>query len=184
MRKHIGLVILVGLMAASAAAMDIYVDFDRSGRFSWYKSYAWAETKETSLEGHNDLMHSRIKTAIMHYLSQGRMTEKTDNPDLYVTYHAASKTAMSVSPVSFGVGYGGGWARDPYWGGVGVSTARSSTYEQGTLIIDIWEAETKKLVWRGVAVDVFFDDPKKADKKINKAIEKMIKKWRKMKPGL
>ena len=184
MRKHIGLVILVGLMAASAAAMDIYVDFDRSGRFSWYKTFAWAETEETSLKGHNDLMHSRIKNAIEHHLSQGRLRENVDDPDLYVTYHAASSTAMRVSPVSFGVGYGGGWARDPYWGGVGVPTARSSTYEQGTLIIDIWEAETKKLVWRGVAVDVFFDDPKKADKKINKAIEKMIKKWRKMKPGL
>jgi len=184
MRKHIGLAILVGLMAVSAAAMDIYVDFDRSGRFSWYKTYAYVETEETSLKGHNDLMHSRIKNAIEHHLSQGRLVENTDDPNLFVTYHAGSSTAVSVNPVSFGVGFGGGWARDPYWGGVGVSTASSSTYEQGTLIIDIWEAETKKLVWRGVAVDVFSDNPKKADKNINKAIEKMIKKWRKMKPGL
>jgi len=149
MRKHIGLVILFGLIAASAAAMDIYVDFDRSGRFSWYKSYAWAETEETSLKGHNDLMHSRIKNAIEHHLSQGRMVENTDDPDLYVTYHAASNTAVSVSPVSFGVGYGGGWARDPYWGGVGVSTARSSTYEQGTLIIDIWGRNQETRLARG-----------------------------------
>lgn len=184
MRKFIGLAVLFILAAVSAAATDIYVDFDRSGRFSWYKTYAYAETEETSLKGHNDLMHSRIKNAIEHYLSQGRMTENNDDPNLFVTYHAVSSQAMRVDPVSFGVGFGGGWARDPYWGGVGISTANSSTYEQGTLIIDIWEAETKKLVWRGVAVDAFVDDPKKADKKINNAIEKMIKKWRKMKPGL
>ncbi|MEX1309013.1 MAG: DUF4136 domain-containing protein [Candidatus Sulfomarinibacteraceae bacterium] len=184
MLKHTGLVVLLVLAAASAAAMDIYVDYDRSGRFSWYKTWAWAETEETSLKGHNDLMHSRIKNAIEHYISQGRLIEDTENPQLYITYHAVSSPAMKVNPVSFGVGFGGGWAMDPYWGGVGVSTASAATYEQGTLIIDIWEAETKKLVWRGVAVDAFVDDPKKADKKINQAIEKMIKKWRKMKPGL
>jgi len=178
MRRYIGLVILVIVAAVSASAMDIYVDYDRSGRFSWYKTYAWMDTDETSLEGHNDLMHSRIKTAIMQQLSQGRMTENTENPDLYVTYHAGSRQAVYVDPVAFGYGFGSGW------GGLGVSTARSSTYEQGTLVIDIWEAETKKLVWRGVAVDAFSDNPDKADKMINKAIEKMISKWRKMKPGL
>ena len=184
MRSHIGLVVLLVLAAVSVSAMDIYVDFDRSGRFSWYKTYAYVDTEETSLKGHNDLMHSRIKNAIEHYLSQGRMTENTHDPNLFVTYHALSSQAMRVDPVSFGVGFGGGWARDPYWGGVGISTANTSTYEQGTLIIDIWEAESKKLVWRGVAVDAFVDDPDKADKKIAKAIQKMIKKWRKMKPGL
>ncbi len=184
MRKYIGLSILFILAAVAASAMDIYVDFDRSGRFSWYKTWSYVDTEETSLKGHNDLMHSRIKNALEHHLSQGRMSEDNDDPNLYVTYHAASSQAVSVNPVSFGVGFGGGWARDPYWGGGGISTASSSTYEQGTLIIDIWEAETKKLVWRGVAVDVFSDNPDKADKKINKAIEKMIKKWRKMKPGL
>ena len=65
-------------------------------------------------------MHSRIKNAIEHHLSQGRMVENTEDPDLFVTYHASSSQAVSVNPVSFGVGFGGGWARDPYWGGVGV----------------------------------------------------------------
>ncbi len=184
MLKHTGVLVLILLAAVTAAAMDIYVDYDRSGRFSWYKTWAWAETEETSLKGHNDLMHSRIKNSIEHHISQGRLIEDTENPQLRITYHALSTQAMKVDPISFGVGFGGGWARDPYYGGVGISTAGSSTYEQGTLIIDIWEAETKKLVWRGIAVDVFVDDGKKADKKINKAIEKMIKKWRKMKPGL
>jgi hypothetical protein len=178
MRKYIGLVILLIVAAVSVSAMDIYVDFDRSGRFSWYKTFAWHDSDATSLEGHNDLMHSRIKTAILTQLSQGRLKEVTKDPDLYVTYHAGSQEALYIDPAAVGFGFGG------TWGGVGVSSARSGTYEQGTLVIDIWEAETKKIVWRGVAVDVFSDNPDKADKMINKAIEKMIKKWRKMKPGL
>jgi len=188
MKKAIALLV-VGFAAAPLTAQDVHVDFDRSGRFSWYKTFAWAQTDETSLEGHNDLMHSRIKNAIEYHLSQGRLREDVDDPDLYVTYHAGSRDAVRVNTTNFGYGFPGSWTWDPYWfgpggTGVGVSTTSVSTYEQGTLIIDIWDAREKKLVWRGTAIDVFDDDPKKADKKINKAIEKMIKQWRKMKPGL
>jgi len=42
----------------------------------------------------------------------------------------------------------------------------------------------KKLDWRGIAIDVFDDDPKMAGKKIDKAINKMVKQWCKVKPGL
>jgi len=189
MRRYFGVLILITIAAVSAAAMDVHVDYDRSGRFSWYKTFAWIDSDETSLEGHNDLMHSRIKNAIEYYLSQGRLTEVTEDPDLYVTYHAGSQEAVRINTAAMGYGFPGSWTWDPYWfgpggAGVGLSTTSVSTYEQGTLVIDIWDAREKKLVWRGTAIDVFSDDPKKADKLINKAIEKMIKKWRKMKPGL
>ena len=113
MFKQSALMILILFAAVSAAAMDIYVDYDRSGRFSWYKTWAWAETEETSLKGHNDLMHSRIKNAIEHHISQGRLIEDTENPQLYIPYHPVSTPARKLNPVSFGVGFGGGWAMDP-----------------------------------------------------------------------
>ncbi len=189
MRRYLGFLVLIMIAAVSASAMEVHVDYDRSGRFSWYKTFAWAQSEETSLEGHNDLMHSRIKNAIEYWLSQGRLTEVTEDPDLYVTYHAGTQEDIRVNAASFGYGFPGSWTWDPYWfgpGGTGasVSTTSVSTYTAGTLVIDIWDAREKKLVWRGTAIDVFFDDPKKADKKINKAIEKMIKQWRKMRPGL
>ena len=184
MSNRILALIVICTAAVSATAQEVYVDYDRSGRFSWYKTWEWADAGDTTLEGHNDLLHSKITNAIEANLGKGRLVEDPDNPQLYVTYYAGSRQAVKVDPVGFGVGFGGSWVTNPYWGGVGISTTTARTYEQGTLVIDIWEAESKKLVWRGVAVDVFFDDPKKTDKKINKAIEKMIKKWRKMKPGL
>lgn len=184
MKRLAGLLVLSWIVVAPVAAQEVYVDYDRSGRFSWYKTWAWKETGEASLKGTNDLLHSTIKNTIEHYLSQGRLVENPESPQLYITYHADFRQAFKADPVAFGVGFGGAWVQDPYWGGVGVSTASARTYQQGTLIIDIWEAEGSKLVWRAVAVDVFFDDPDKTAKKLDKAIEKMIKKWRKMKPGL
>jgi hypothetical protein len=184
MPKLILALTVVCLAAAAAAAQEVYVDYDRSGRFSWYTTYAWADGGETSLEGTNDLLHSKITNAIETNLARGRLVEVDEHPNLYLTYHAGSRRAIKVDPVAFGFGTSGSWVQNPYWGGVGVTTASARTYEQGTLVIDFWEAETNKLVWRGVAIDVFFDDPDKTAKKLDKAIKKMIKKWRKMKPGL
>jgi hypothetical protein len=184
MKKLACVLVLVWVLAAPIAAQEVYVDYDRSGRFSWYTTWAWQETEGTSIKGVDDLLHSRIKNAIEYHISQGRLVEDTESPQLYVTYHAAFREAIRADPVSFGVGFGGSWVQNPYWGGVGISTESANTYQQGTLIIDIWEAEERKLVWRGVAIDVFFDDPDKTEKKLDKAIEKMIKQWRKMKPGL
>ncbi len=75
MKRLAGLLILCWISAAPLAAQEVYVDFDGSGRFSWYKTWAWEETEENSLKGTNDLLHSTIKNAIEHHLSQGRLVE-------------------------------------------------------------------------------------------------------------
>jgi hypothetical protein len=54
------------------------------------------------------------------------------------------------------------------------------TYEQGTLIVDIWDAKDKKLIWRGTATAVVPEDPEKSAKLINKMLKKMIAKYDKM----
>jgi hypothetical protein len=51
-----------------------------------------------------------------------------------------------------------------------------NTYTQGTLVIDLFEKNSKKLMWRGTATDTISDDPKKNAEKIQKATEKMFKK--------
>ena len=65
----------------------------------------------------------------------------------------------------------GGWAS---------ATTTVDTYNVGTLVSDIWDAETKKAVWRGVASSVVPDDPQKGIKKIDAALDKLVKKWHEM----
>ena len=186
MRKHIGLVILVDRSRPyRPSAMDIYVDFDRSGRFSWYKTYAWTDTDETSLEGHNDLMHSRIKTAILNQLSQGRMTEDNENPNLYITYHAVSTQAMKVDPDQFRgrfrrrLGHGSllGRRRRIHRFGGNLRAGDPDHRHLGS-----GNQETR--LARGRRRCLRRTTRTRPTRRSNKAIEKMIKKWRKMKPGL
>jgi len=52
----------------------------------------------------------------------------------------------------------------------------------GTLVVDAWDAETKELVWRGTATNItVVDNPDKMQKKVDSALEKIVKKWQSMK---
>ena len=45
----------------------------------------------------------------------------------------------------------------------------------GTLVVDMFDTPTKKLIWRGTATDALSDKPEKNEKKLEKAVEEMFK---------
>ena len=45
------------------------------------------------------------------------------------------------------------------------------------IVVDMWDAEAKELVWRGVASDTISDNPQKNIQKINKAMAKMFERY-------
>ena len=97
------------------------------------------------------------------------------DPDLFVTYHTSTRQEFRADTTGYGYGYPPRWNRYGYWGGVSSSTTRVSSYDMGTLVIDIWDAEDNILVWRGVAQDTVPSSPEKLTNKLDKAIAKMVK---------
>ena len=77
---------------------------------------------------------------------------------------------------------GGGWGYRGWGGGTGSSTTTVSTFVEGTIIVDMFEASSKKLVWPGIATDTLSDKPQNNAKKIDKAAEKMFKDKKKFPP--
>jgi hypothetical protein len=59
-------------------------------------------------------------------------------------------------------------------GGFGDSTTTVDTYKVGTLVIDLFDASTKKLIWRGSASDTLSDKSDKNIKTLDKAVQKMF----------
>lgn len=190
MKRVLCLITLALLIAGPAAAQKIYVDYDKTADFEAYKSFAWGPSPETSVRDTSPLMDSRIKNSIEYQLTLMGMIEDTKNPNVYVTYHTDEKEEMRLNTSSFGYDYGPGWGVDPYWddgwggmggmGGMGSSTTTAYKYKTGTLLIDIWDAETEKVIWRGSASSVIPSNPAKEAKKIEKALKKMMKEWEKM----
>jgi hypothetical protein len=113
---------------------------------------------------------------------------KTDkNPDVLVTYHTYTEkkevTTRNNYPMGMGYGWGyGGWGYGwggyyPYYGGFNNwnSVGDTYTYTEGVLIIDFIDNQTKEVVWRG-SVDGNVDNADKINKKIEKAVQSIMKK--------
>ena len=172
--------LLLVLGALPAAAQKVYIDYDEEADFSSFKTFAWGPTPEASLKDSSPLMHSRIKNAIEYQLTTGGLVEDTENPDLYVTYHGEEEEEMRIDTHTWGYGFGRRWRWDPYWGsGFGDTTTTVHTYDVGTLIIDIWDAEAKQLIWRGSATGTIPSSPEKQAKKIDDAVAKIARQWEK-----
>lgn len=165
MKKTLSLLVLaVLLVPTSAAARKIQNDFDAGVDFSNYTTYAWREGIHTPQPS----VHTQIVQAVDAELSAKYLRRIQANPDVYVVYHA-SVQEMSVNMSDHGYSYGSRWQ----WGGGMKSDTAVQTYPKGTLVVDIWEAETQRLIWRGVATGVV----DKGSGKVTQEIQKMFLKY-------
>ena len=96
------------------------------------------------------------------------LVRSSENPDILIAEHLASKDKLQVE--NWGYGYG---PYGSYWGGNRVSVYQ---YEEGSLILDFVDPQSKRLIWRGSAkaeVDSV-DTPEKSEKLVNEAVNKIL----------
>jgi hypothetical protein len=183
MRRVFWIAILALLITLPASAgIKIEVDFDRDADFDSYKTFAWKDTPKTSLRGVSPLMHSRIKNAIEDDFAKGGLQQVglDEDPDILITYHASVNEEVHYNTAHYGYdyGFGPGWGYyGGYYGGMGSSMTTSHAYNRGTLVVDIWDAKTKNLIFRGAAKAIVKPSPEKSAKRIDKTIKKMGKKF-------
>jgi hypothetical protein len=165
------------LLFTLACDLKTTVDYDRTADFSAVKTYAWAGREHPEI---NDLDHRRVISAVDSQLSQKGLQLVESNPDVYVTYFTDDDEQVVVDTTHTGYGYGPDMYWDPYWGGgmgMGSSTSRVHTYTKGTLVVDLYSADEKQLVWRGAVTATVSEDPKKVEKQINKGVAKLFEKY-------
>jgi len=78
----------------------------------------------------------------------------------------------------FGFGYGWGWGYRPYYafGGPfayygGLTYAEKEHYKEGTLIIDLIDTRTRRIVWRGFGVGEVHHNPQKDVDELPKVVD-------------
>lgn len=187
MRTQITILIAAGLAAAPAYAAKPQIQWNSDYDFAAVSSFAWKESPgSASLAQSDPFLHSHIVNAIEYQLTGSGLTEVESNPDVLVTYYGSTDTEVRLQSDSYGYGWGGyggaGWGYYGY-GRVGPvsTTTRVVEYERGTLVIDVIDASSNELVWRGTAADLSVsDNPEKNKKTITKAIEKMVKQSEKL----
>ena len=190
MKKSIYLV-LIALTLTGLSACDTYnyytAGLNRTN-MSGYHSFAWmpaVENPKKQNTRNNDEADAKIKDAATTALQAKGLTLQKQNPDLVVVYTTTvgrgSRTEYYTDYPGFyggwgwGAGWGwgsrwgwGGWARPGYYafGGPfsyygGVTYAEQEHYKEGTIIIDLIDTRTKKVVWRGFGVGEVHHNPQK-----------------------
>ena len=81
-----------------------------------------------------------------------------------VAYYVTTRKALNVQDYGYG---------PPRW--FGRRDIRVDQYTEGTLTVDLIDATTHQLVWRGRASGTV--DLKEMDKRVNKAVEKLVAKF-------
>src|SRR5438046_4793891 len=144
---------IVFLAATAAFAQQVKTDYDRSSDFSQYKTYSWEK-----VQTQDPLLVDRIKDAVNAALAAKGWTQVSSGGNVAIVAIEMTKTQQTLD--TFYNGFGGGWR---WGGGFGNATTTVDNYKVGTLVVDLFDANTKKVIWRGSASDTLSN---KSDKNI------------------
>lgn len=152
-------------------AQKVRIDYDHSVDFSKYRTYTWIKEPETT---EDPFMEQRVIDAVNMQLAAKGLRLVNSDADLGLAVHVATQKKNTLE--TFYNGFGGGWGWGWGMGMGGVATTNVVTYIEGTIVADLFDSKTKKVVWRGVATKEHMSS--KADKETKqteKAIEKLFK---------
>jgi len=170
------------LCGTFALASNVRTDYDHGANFSNYHTYSWG-----GVQSSNPLNESRIKTAVDRDLqAKGwQFVASGGSVTLFARDNVKNEQETENMYTGVGGGWGGGWGWRGF-GGFGRGFGPSGFIEETTsvenqrvahLVVDVFDATTHQLVFRGVADN---DLSKKADKNaktLDKDINDMFKKF-------
>jgi hypothetical protein len=193
--------VLAGLIISGLSACSSY-NYYTAGlnktNMSQYHSFALmppASKSKNTLTA-NAVADLKIKDAAVASLSMKGLKLQANNPDLLVTYTTTvGRGARDVyystyySPGFYpgwgvGFGYGWGWGYRPFYYGYGfgfpfayyggLTALDKEHYKEGTIIIDLIDTHTKRVVWRGFGVGEVHHNPQKNIDDLPKVVDGII----------
>jgi hypothetical protein len=129
-------------LVASCSSVRVTADYDTATDFSKYKTFAFYKKGIDKAEI-SDLDKRRILKAVESELLSKGFT-KSENPDVLVNIFTKSRQKVNIySDRHFYHGWHP-WYYGPNFG------MHISKYTEGTLFIDLIDAEKKELAWQGI----------------------------------
>jgi hypothetical protein len=177
--------LLLTLSVSYSSIGQITTDYDKSVDFSQYMTFNFAGWQEGTTDKLNQLDAKRILTALTKELNGRAILMDPSTPKMMMVLFLVldDKTSTTAyTNYTGGMGYGMGrvgWGAGVGGMGMGQSTTTysESDYTAGTFVIDFYDSESKKLIWQGILQKTVTENPKKREKKIPKAITKMMKNY-------
>lgn len=170
-----------------AAALAQKVTYDNYGAkdFSRLRTFAFKAappdegTTPTGTTYDDPFVRQRTYDAIAAQLAARGMTRDDEHPDIYVVARRTFKEQTIYYPYSWEWGYPYGWGWAGWSGGWGYGAYGSYPVEiiKGTLIVDIEDAATGRVLWRGISQREIhpISKPEKRTARVNREVAKTFK---------
>ena len=176
MRTRTFALMLAMLSLSGSAFAATHSDFTRSYSLQGLKTFEFREQRRISRDplANNDIWANDVRREIRADLSGHGLREVAADPDFYVAFYVGLKDRYDIDTLGYGMpvfhrgfrGWGG-WPRGyDVW---------AVPYTESTLIIDIIDAHTNQLVWRGYDTDTL--NRNNPDKTLSSAVAKVVSRF-------
>lgn len=150
--------VFVAIVAAGCVSMAVHVRYDGMAKFDQFRTFDWIP-KPAADNPASDLVpgfRERVRRVLARLLTEKGLQQAPEGvqPDLHVVFysHLANEERPWVS--NWGLPYHP-WYVEPWgytwdaWLDDWQPSVEAGTVEIGTLVVDLVDAKTHKLVWRG-----------------------------------
>jgi len=184
---HVACTVLLLSGLSACTSYNYYQAGINKTNMSGYHTFAWMPPSKSGNKAMGDLADMKVKEATTNALVAKGLQINQQHPDLIVNYTRIVGTGSYTTyytPYSpyFGWGYGWGWGWYHPWYAWGapfgyygdVTYADKGHYKEGTLIIDLVDPRTRKIVWRGFGVGEVHHNPEKDVEDLPKVVDGIL----------
>ena len=156
---------VLSIASTIALGQQVSVNYNHSQSFALFHTYAWGSDNANQIQ---DSILAQVAQQDIDSAMQAKGFQKVQEsatPDLLLTANGGMKQETSYTAMGMrGIG-----------GGMGSITPQQNV--EGTLIVDLYDAKSKSLVWRGIGQDTLSNNGNKNQQTVGKAVQKMFKQW-------
>lgn len=163
----------LGVLGACAMAITAGADHAPNVDLGRYVAFTWDEADDRPVGDprleNNPFFEERLHAAVAVELASAGIREGSMGPTLLVHHHATVRDRVDVYEADRREGY----RTEEY--GEGTQVVQ---YEEGTILVDIADAESRTVLWRGWAqfdIGHAIEDPQVMEAAIEEAIGKMFR---------
>jgi Domain of unknown function (DUF4136) len=147
---------LVMALLLVAGSVTTSVEYDHQVDFSQYKTWSWHEGGTAAM---NPVTDKAIRDAIEKGLAARGLSRVDAGATLLVVYHAARTTQIDIVPLN---------STSP------APPTGIRYVQKGSLLVDVLDAGSRKVVWRGHAAGVLRYGPKEIAAQVDAAVEEVL----------
>jgi hypothetical protein len=162
--------LITAAITATCLFAKTMTDYDRKADFGRYHTYSWV-----SVNAQEPLWKDRISSAIDSQLVAKGWSKVDSGGDASIVAVGSTHNQQTFNTWYDG-GFGGGWFHRGWWGaGPGMTETTVENTPIGTLHIDIFDGQSKKVIWHASISDALSSKPDKNEKELDKVVAEAFK---------